>query len=296
MKNRYPGTRPFTKEQGDVFYGRDDEIESLYKKISFNQIVVLYGKSGLGKSSLINAGLIPRLQKETDYKAIFFRFYANTSNSETSLSKIKNQLKSTLEKETFLDKIIPEEDSLWYWTKRYQIESGRNQYLFVFDQFEELFTYPEESIKQFKIELTELIKHSIPQRFHDIYSILNQNDPTLLTEDEENLFYKDFSIKLLFAIRSDRLHLLDRLSDSIPQILSNNYELRALLPGGARDAIILPASIDGEYDSSVFKYDKNALSEILTFLQDEKVRFSITISTFLFSNRLYAKSIYTFLD
>ena len=53
-KNRYPGTQPFTAEQKDLFYGRKQETDDLMKLIRFQQMVVLYGKSGLGKSSLLN--------------------------------------------------------------------------------------------------------------------------------------------------------------------------------------------------------------------------------------------------
>ena len=44
----------------DTIYGRDEEIQTLYSRIIYNMQTVVYGKSGIGKSSIINAGIIPR--------------------------------------------------------------------------------------------------------------------------------------------------------------------------------------------------------------------------------------------
>ena len=63
-KFRYPGAKNFTTEQAHLFMGRDDDKEKLYQMIAARQIVVLYGKSGMGKSSLLNAGIIPLLDNE----------------------------------------------------------------------------------------------------------------------------------------------------------------------------------------------------------------------------------------
>ena len=47
-------------QENDVIFGRDDEIKSLYNRILFDIQTVVYGKSGIGKSSIINAGIVPR--------------------------------------------------------------------------------------------------------------------------------------------------------------------------------------------------------------------------------------------
>src|SRR5262249_1463510 len=60
--NPYPGPRPF--RSGETLYGRDREITQLFYLLSAERIVVLHAPSGAGKSSLIHAGLVPRLQRE----------------------------------------------------------------------------------------------------------------------------------------------------------------------------------------------------------------------------------------
>tara|TARA_B100001059_G_scaffold100683_1_gene100413 strand:- start:66261 stop:69392 length:3132 start_codon:yes stop_codon:yes gene_type:complete len=57
------GLRPYQKEENDSFYGRDREVERLLQILQKDKLVTLIGSSGSGKTSLINAGLIPRLEK-----------------------------------------------------------------------------------------------------------------------------------------------------------------------------------------------------------------------------------------
>ncbi len=62
----YVGLRPFSRDDAQLFFGRNKEIYELYKRISgpVHRLCLLYGKSGVGKSSLLFAGLFPRLERE----------------------------------------------------------------------------------------------------------------------------------------------------------------------------------------------------------------------------------------
>ena len=62
VTNPYPGPRPFVA--GENLYGRDREVTKLFYLLSAERIVVLHSPSGAGKSSLLNAGLVPRLRGE----------------------------------------------------------------------------------------------------------------------------------------------------------------------------------------------------------------------------------------
>ncbi|QYN33423.1 trypsin-like peptidase domain-containing protein [Pseudonocardia sp. DSM 110487] len=57
----YPGARPFDTEHAAYFHGRDDDIERLADATSRLPLVAVAGPSGVGKSSLVRAGLLPRL-------------------------------------------------------------------------------------------------------------------------------------------------------------------------------------------------------------------------------------------
>jgi WD40 repeat protein len=64
----------FHPEDAEIFFGRAYQIRELYDKIMAQQapgIIHLYGRSGVGKSSLLAAGLLPRLQ--TDHEAAYVR-------------------------------------------------------------------------------------------------------------------------------------------------------------------------------------------------------------------------------
>ncbi len=65
-RSRYPGARPFSDTVDDQrrFFGREQEIEELYLRILSVPLVVQFGKSGLGKTSLLQAGLFPRLRQK----------------------------------------------------------------------------------------------------------------------------------------------------------------------------------------------------------------------------------------
>ncbi len=63
--NPYPGPRPFTA--GEKLYGRDPEVSRLFYLLCAERIVVLHSPSGAGKSSLLNARLVPRLRGDRFY-------------------------------------------------------------------------------------------------------------------------------------------------------------------------------------------------------------------------------------
>lgn len=60
----YVGPRPFKSDDQQLFFGRNLEISKLINLVSTHPAVLLYAQSGAGKSSLLNAGLIPALQEQ----------------------------------------------------------------------------------------------------------------------------------------------------------------------------------------------------------------------------------------
>ena len=71
--SRYLGVQPFKTTDRHIFFGRDEDIENLHDFILLEKLVVLFGKSGYGKSSLLNAGIIPRLMDDKQPAAFRFR-------------------------------------------------------------------------------------------------------------------------------------------------------------------------------------------------------------------------------
>ncbi len=59
--NPFPGLRPFRPEEAHLFFGREDRIADIVQRLRRNRFVAVVGASGSGKSSLVNAGLLPAL-------------------------------------------------------------------------------------------------------------------------------------------------------------------------------------------------------------------------------------------
>ena len=62
IKNPYVGLRPFESDESLYFFGRQGQIIELLERLYHHHFVAVVGSSGSGKSSLIRAGLVPRLK------------------------------------------------------------------------------------------------------------------------------------------------------------------------------------------------------------------------------------------
>src|SRR5579872_2321522 len=61
----FPGLRPFGFEDRDFFFGREDQVYSLYRLLEHSRFIAVVGSSGSGKSSLVRAGLLPVIDEES---------------------------------------------------------------------------------------------------------------------------------------------------------------------------------------------------------------------------------------
>src|ERR1700691_2119307 len=62
----YLGRRAFTADDQGLFFGRDQESPAIQARWRENRLVVLHGPAGCGKTSLLQAGVIPGLSRDTD--------------------------------------------------------------------------------------------------------------------------------------------------------------------------------------------------------------------------------------
>lgn len=267
--SRYPGAQPFERSHQDVFFGREEDLDRLRRKVKLAPLTVLHGKSGLGKSSLLNAGLLPLLEAEGHYQAVRVRFNAWQAERQDADPAAKSiaAVAALGEGPTFLRKLVPEEHSLWRYAKEHAIRTGGERgLLLVFDQFEELFTYPAEAILAFRRQLAEALYTPAPQRYWDELEERFEQEDEPLSREELSLFQQPPDIRVVLAIRSDRFHLLDNLSDYLPKVLNNCLELTPLGRRQARAAIEEPAFASGDFASPRFTYGAEALDLIMDFL------------------------------
>jgi len=279
---RYPGVKPFAAEDSPNFFGRSRDIKQLFNLIFVEQTVVLYGKSGMGKTSLLNAGILPKLKKNTDLQEINIRFgnyspEAPTSPTQIFIDKIKAHFEA-LPPTCFLDSLIANDPSFWYLFKKQQIQNQEAEFILIFDQFEELFTYPPSEIQQFKEQLAELLQVQIPHRFRKILrkkfrKSKNGTDEEFLSEEQMQLLMSvSLNIRAIFSIRSDRMSRLNKFADQIPDILSHCYELEPLSVKQAEVAMLRPARNEGSFNSPTFQFQEEAIEQILNFLSQDKTQ------------------------
>ena len=80
MQSPFKFLDSFTKEDKNIFFGRDQETEELYQKVFESKLLLVYGVSGTGKSSLIQCGLANKFQ-DSDWLPISIRRGADINES-----------------------------------------------------------------------------------------------------------------------------------------------------------------------------------------------------------------------
>jgi hypothetical protein len=64
--NPYRGLEAFGQEHREYFFGRDEQVKELHERVQTKALTAVVGASGSGKSSLVRAGLLPRVAEEQD--------------------------------------------------------------------------------------------------------------------------------------------------------------------------------------------------------------------------------------
>jgi hypothetical protein len=240
----WPGLSTFTEEQRAFFHGRDDEARELTRRIERKTLTVLFGQSGLGKSSLLQAGVFPRL-RAAGFCPIYVRLdHAADAPSlaeqikpsvfaETSLMGTWSQTGSAVAGETLWEFFHHRDDVL---------RGGGGQVLtplLVFDQFEELFTLGAAAdatrarAQAFLTQLADLVENRPPASFE---ARLDAG-----TVDAEKFDFARSDYRVLIALREDYLPHLESLKGAMPALMQNRLRLTRLSGAQALEAVVKPA-------------------------------------------------------
>lgn len=197
-----------TYSEGQIIYGRSDEINALSQDILFNRQTIVYGKSGIGKSSLLNAGVFPILRRSNmfpvnvrlDHKSKKISYCEQIQRCvEDSLYSLRRDVVGNDGKKQILENlkgqkkeicaVVPnkEGESLWEYFHRHVFYNDLGeeiQPVIVFDQFEEIFTIckEEETRILFFDQLADLI-NDVPPSY--IYKETDKTKDELDSEDDE---------------------------------------------------------------------------------------------------------------
>lgn len=222
--NPYRGPFSFTSNDEDRFFGRAKETEELIKLIRNCQLTTLFGSSGTGKTSLIQAKLLPQLRREY-FHPVYIRI---NFESADPLTFTKHRIVEELRKwDPSLPGFQPKQ-TLINFAAHTAIYKGLVKPVLFFDQFEELFTLGPKNnpakISNFLLQLSDLIELRLSDNLKNSSNVYNISN-----------------FKVVFSLRQDWIAYLEDYSYIIPSVLENRYRLKKFNTIQAQDAIYLPA-------------------------------------------------------
>jgi len=220
MQTSFLGLQFYTEAQSNSFFGRDIEIDAVTSLVELNTLTIVFGRSGTGKTSLLNAGVFPKLRKSF---CLPFRIRLEfNDNSPDLLTQIKKVLKEEIDKYGFKVESYPSSETLWEYFHKEPLWKTVTPIL-VFDQFEEIFTlakansrFASSEMPAFWEELSNLIENNIPEKLKDKF--LNQKEKI-----EYN--YKKSKAKIVFAFREEYLPEFETIAGKIPSLKYSRFRL-----------------------------------------------------------------------
>ena len=205
----YVGLRPFERDERDLLVGRDRDCSFLCNKIFSSPLTLLYARSGVGKSSLLRALVIPALEDQSCL-VVYFDGWAG---GEEALHTLKG---SIVELAGRLGVPHPDAGSP---TLRelvgITVAAARKTLVLVFDQFEDLLVAGGSAMALLRTELAGLIRA------------------------------EDLDVHVLISLREEYLAALEPLRSEILELFRSTYRLEGLADEVVRRAILEPARVFG---------------------------------------------------
>ncbi len=240
----FRGLVPYSEEDASFFFGRDDEIEVVIANLEARRLTLLYGESGVGKSSLLRAGVLHRLRRLARQnleelgtpEIVPVYFAAWRDDPVVPLIEAIGESVSAVIDHVPREAAAPQtlEQAIEYWSKEADADI-----LIVLDQFEEYFRYHTSSSAE------ETFAAALPRAVNDA----------------------SLRARFLISIREDSLAKLDRFKRTIPTLFGTYIRVRHLrresadgVTGPAEEAIIEPITV---YNSTVPAEESVELESLL---------------------------------
>jgi Novel STAND NTPase 1 len=241
--NPWLGLASFTEETRSFFFGREEEVAELGRRVQRKLLTVLFGKSGLGKTSILQAGLVPRL-REHGFCPVYVRIGYSPDTPEPA-EQIKEAIRRAASASGQWTQVgvAAAGESLWEFLHHrddvLRDASGATIIpLLIFDQFEELFTLAQSDdfgrarAARFIEELADLVENRAPKALE-----------ALIERDEAATERFDFTrgdYRVLISLREDYLAPLESLKRVMPSISQNRLRLAPMTGEQALEAVLQP--------------------------------------------------------
>ena len=277
------GLHSYTETQSKSFFGRDTEIETLTSLIGLNMLTIVFGRSGTGKTSLLNAGVFPGLRKSF---CLPFRIRLEFSEKGPDLiSQIKNVLKEEIDKYGFKVESYPGSETLWEYFHKEPLWKTVTPIL-VFDQFEEIFTlskadprFASTELPAFWEELSDLIENNIPEKLKAKF---------LEEKEKVGYNYKKQKAKVVFSFREEYLPEFETITAKIPSIKYSRFRLLPMNGNQAYEVITKTwkenisakeakhlvsylTNVTGSEDYSLLTVEPSLLSQVCAYIDKERI-------------------------
>jgi tetratricopeptide (TPR) repeat protein len=265
LEHPWLGLESYQAETRAYFFGREPEVAALHLRLRSHPLLVLYGRSGLGKTSILNAGLIPRLVAEQQFPVLHRFDYNNerlgpteqlrlllfsaqededTRSFGNAAARSDQWAKELRDKLSFFD--LPEDSASWFWLRvHWRAERPTITHL-VLDQFEEVFTRGVERqglVEEIRDRIGILLRGGVPPA---ISSLIAKEDTFLDYFDPDSQ-----PVRVILSLRDDYVYALNRWRQHLPALGENNFELRPLRGFAAFEAIFKPGALRCHYRGEV---------------------------------------------
>jgi hypothetical protein len=204
----YKGLQPYTEDDRDYFFGREDDRETISANLATAPLTIIYGASGVGKTSVLLAGVVPYMRALPNVIVIVFR----TWQDRAFLTAIKNEIASVVAEHlgsTPIDMNLPFDEFL-----AHSARATRSTLAIILDQFEDYFLYHPETGNENNFDA-------------EFASAVNRDD---------------VGVHFLLSIREDSLSAIDRFQGRIPNLFSNYLRIEHLDLEAARAAVEKPVA------------------------------------------------------
>ncbi|MCX6226666.1 MAG: hypothetical protein NTV01_18280, partial [Bacteroidia bacterium] len=244
----WPGLAPYQEHDRHLFYGRGDEIFDLSRKVISSRLAILFGPSGAGKTSLLQAGVFPKL-REQNLLPVPIRL--DFPKPGELIIPVINQIERSLQREAAkqgvsIDPVVnnwfAERKSLlslWEWLRSFTLTDSSGQTwtpVFIFDQFEEIFTLGKHALglESFLHQLGDAAENFLPG---EINHLIDEEKSELPFNPAEQPY------KMVIALREDYFAQLQSLRQILPGVTvrQNHFSLIRLIGTQALEAITGPA-------------------------------------------------------
>lgn len=236
-ENPWPGLLAFREADQQYFAGRFTESEDLFRLVMRERLTVLFGLSGLGKSSLLQAGLFPRLRPENAFP-VYVRL--DFSGDTSLIAQVKSAVLIQAGLANIEAPAAEPWETLWEYFHRQDNDfwNSRNRPvvpLIVFDQFEEVFTLGKQDPVRVEAtvglleQLSDLAEGRVPTA---LKASLDEHP-----EETRKFSFTRHNYKLLLSVREDLLPELEGLRERMPSIVLNRLRLQRMNGSAALQAV-----------------------------------------------------------